>query len=143
MRSFLFFSESPLYIIWIYIMTCNSSYLELCVCLTTFPTKLETLNANPASNFPIYALSDAWILSPFFIINDSTSDSCPFEAPGKCGISMPHSQPCKANRLASLHRAEFVLQCPFNSPAFSSSWAGLHCQRENEISGSVNVSQGL
>lgn len=45
-------------------MNCNSSYLELCVCLATFPTKHETLNPNPASNFPIYALSDTWILSP-------------------------------------------------------------------------------
>lgn len=45
-------------------MNCNSSYLELCVCLATFPTKHETLNTNPASNFPVYALSDTWILSP-------------------------------------------------------------------------------
>lgn len=125
-------------------MNCNSSYLELCVCLATFPTKHETLNTNPASNFPIYALSDTWILSPFVsIINDSKSDSCPLETPGKCGIPMPHSQPCKANRLASLHRTGFASQSPFSSPTVRSAWEGTHCQSKNEISGSVNVSQGL
>ena len=65
------------------------------------------------------------------------------ETPGKCGIPMPHSQPCKANRLASLHRTGCASQSPFSSPTFRSAWEGTHCQRENEISGSVNVRQGL
>ena len=65
------------------------------------------------------------------------------ESPGKCGIPMPHSQPCKANRLASLHRTGCASQSPFSSPAFRSAWEGTHCQSENEISGSVNVRQGL
>lgn len=45
-------------------MNCNSSHLELCVCLASFPAKHETLNTNPASNFPVYALSDTWIRPP-------------------------------------------------------------------------------
>ena len=142
MRTYLSFSESPLYIIWIYIMNCNSSYLELCVCLASFPTKHETLNTNPASNFPIYALSDTWILPPLSPLL-MTQKVTPFETPGKQGIPMPHCQPCKANRLPSLHRTGSASQSPVSSPTFRSPWKGTHCQRENEISGSVNVSQGL
>lgn len=80
---------------------------------------------------------------PLCSIINSTSASRPFEAPGKCGIPVLHSQPCKANRLARLHRAGFALQCPFSNSAFSSAWEDTHCQPENEIPGSVNVSQGL
>lgn len=113
--------------------------------MDTFPSKSYSLSTNPVSNFPISELSDPLVLPTLlnFIINDSTSESCPLAVSGKGGIPRPQSQPREANRLARLRRARFALQCPFHSSAVSSAWEGTHCQPENEISGSVNVSRGL